>query len=284
MRKIVIPFLTLLFISCEFLQLKPSKENKIVIASVGEVELYESDIEGVVPYGVSTKDSIVLAKSYINSWAKQQLLLQKSLENVSKVNSNEIDELIDKYRESLYVNSYKESLIKQQLDTIVKPIEIVRYYKNNKENFKLNEELFKINFIYFGQDFLDKEQVIERFKSNNNEDLELLENQTINFKDYDLRDTSWITYDEFLEKIPPFSGIPKEKLLKVSKFIQTEDSLGVYLVAVKDILKRNKIAPLSYIKENIKQLVLHKRKLQLIRDIEKTLINDAIKNNNFKEY
>ena len=284
MNKFLLLFLASFFISCEYLQLKPKQENETPIATVGEYSLYKSDIESVIPENIAAEDSIVLTKSYINTWVKQQLLLQKALENVSKVHSNEIDDLVKKYRESLYINGYKETLIKQQLDTVVKPFEIARYYKKNKENFKLNEELLKINFICFGKDFLDEEEVVDKFKSFEEEDLDYLENKTINFKDYSLRNSTWITYDEFLKKIPPFKLESKEKLLKVSKFIQKEDSLGVYLVAVNQVLKRNDVAPLSYVRGNIKQLVLHKRKLQLIRDIEKKLINDAIENNNYKEY
>ena len=79
----------------------------------------------------------------------------------------------------------------------------------------------------------------------------------------------------------PFS---KEKLLKKTKFIQKQDSIGLYLVTVKDVLKRNSIAPLSYVSPTIEQMILHNRKIQLIRKIEKTIIKDAIQNNNFKIY
>lgn len=284
MKYLIFLFFPLLFISCEYLQLKQEKEDRTIIASVGDVDLYHSDLEGVIPSKLNGNDSVVIAKSYINSWAKQQLLLEKAKENISEVKSNEIEALVDDYKESLYVNGYKERLINQQLDTVVKPIETLRYYKNNKQNFKLNEILIKVKFICFGKDFLDKDEVVKMFKSENREDLEELENLTINFKDYNLPDSGWITYDEFIKRIPLFANDSKEKLLNVSKFIQKEDSLGVYLVAVKEVLKRNDIAPMSYTEGNIKQLILHKRKLQLIRDIEKKLINDAIEQNNFKEY
>jgi hypothetical protein len=56
------------------------------------------------------------------------------------------------------------------------------------------------------------------------------------------------------------------------------------LVAIKDVLRRNDIAPLSYIKPTIKEMILHKRKIELIRDIEKIIVKDATKNNNFKIY
>ena len=290
MRKFVIIFLSLFVIgSCDKLKsldlfTKKEERKEPIVASVGETNLYLSELASVIPRGISRNDSIVLAKSYINTWAKQQLLLQKAEENISEVNSKKIDDLIKTYRQSLYINGYKESLIKQQLDTIVTEEAILTYYENNKENFKLNEELLQIKYVYFGNDFLDKKEAIEKFKSEEEEDLEDLESLTINFKDYQLRDSSWTTYDNVLQKIPPFRYEAKENLLKKSKFIKKEDSLGVYLVAVNDVLLRNDIAPLSYIENNIKQLILHKRKIELVRDIEKTLINDAIKNNEFKEY
>ncbi len=267
-----------------FILKEDKKTNEPIIASVGETNLYLSDVANVVPRGTPKNDSLVLVKSFITSWAKQQLLLKKAEENISEVNSKKINELVKNYKESLYTNGYKEALINQQLDTLITKQSIEKYYTNNKDNFRLNEELIQLKYVYFGQDFLDKKEAIEKFKSNSIEDLEALENLTINFKDYMLRDSSWVSYDDVLLKIPPFRYESKEKLLKKSKFIQKEDSLGVYLVAVNNVLKRNDIAPLSYIENNIKQLILHKRKIELVREIEKTLINDAIKNNEFKEY
>jgi hypothetical protein len=95
-----------------------------------------------------------------------------------------------------------------------------------------------------------------------------------------LNDSVWLDLDQILLKLP-FS---KENLLKKSKFIQKQDSLGLYLVAIKDILHRNEIAPLGYIKETIKEMILHKRKIELIREIEKIIVKDATKKNNFKVY
>ncbi len=289
MKKVISYILfVLLFSSCDKLDLLKSKKTEVknepIIASVGEINLYLSDVGNAIPKNIPSKDSIILIKSFINSWAKKQLLLLKAKKNISDVSNKEVDLLVKNYREGLYINGYKESLINQQLDTVISDIEIKKYYLSNKDNFRLNEELLQMKFIYFGKDFLDKEEAIKKFKSNSEEDLEVLENLTINFKDYKLRDSTWLTYDKFLLKIPPFRYTSREKLLKKSKFIQKEDSLGVYLVAVNKILKRNEVAPLSYIQNNIKQLILHKRKIELVREIEKTLINDAIKNNEFKEY
>ncbi len=285
MKKAPYILVLIFFISCEYLGIHPKgiEEVEPPIATVYQTKLYKKDIENMLPKNISKNDSLVLVKSFINSWAKQQLLLKKAEENVSERNNNKINSLVEEYRQSLFVNNYKERLIKQQLDTIIAKTEILEYYHKNKENFKLNEELLQLKYVHFGNGFINKKSIIKRFKSTKEADLEILENQTINFKSSRLRDTTWVTVEELMLKIPPFATEPKEKLLKISKLIQKEDSLGVYLVAVKDVLKRNEVAPLSYIEPKIKQLILYKRKLELIREIEKTLINDAIKDKHFKE-
>ena len=169
-------------------------------------------------------------------------------------------------------------MIKQQLDTVIDKNEIENYYKTNNKSFKLNEELIKTRFIHFSSDLIDKKEVIKFFKKGTIEDLEELELRQLSFKLMMLNDSVWTGLENVMLKTP-FSS---SELLKKSKFLQKEDSLGLYLVAVKDVLLRNDIAPLSYIEPTIKHMILHQRKLQLIRDIEKIIVKDAVQNKNFK--
>ena len=276
---------TLTLASCQYLGFEQKENNgEKPIASVYNVNLYKNEIIDLIPHNLSERDSILLVKSIINSWAKQQLFKKKAEQNLTQENSKKYSKLLQDYKHGLLVNGYKERLVKQQLDTVVSEEEVLVYYRENNQNFRLNEELIKIKYLHFGNDVLDKKQFIKLFKSTNYEDLLTLENQGLNFKGYNLNDSIWLKVEDVMLKNPKFREILKEKLLKKTKFIQKEDSLGLYLVAVKDVLKRNDIAPLNYITPTIKQMILHKRKLQLIRDIEKTLIKDAIQNKNFREY
>ncbi|CAM1353703.1 hypothetical protein [Tenacibaculum insulae] len=285
MKKVFFFLISLFIVSCDFISLKTTKTPQYKpIATVYNKNLYKKDIEELLPKDVTKKDSLIIVKSFINSWAKQQLLLAKAEENISEVNSEKIENLVNTYKKSLYINGYKERLIKQQLDTIVSENEIKLYYQKNKQNFKLNEELLQFEYVHFGDDFLDKEETIKSFKSSKEEDRVDLERHLLNFKSYRLQDSTWVTFSSLQEMIPPFQSETKQNLLKISKYIQKEDSLGVYLVAVKNMLPKNATAPLLYVSSRIKQIILHKRKLELIREIEKTLINDAIENKNFKEY
>ncbi len=285
MKKIILLLIVILCVSCDFISLKTKRvEQHRPIATVYNKNLYKKDIADLIPKGITKKDSLVIVKGLISSWAKKELLLAKAEENISGVNSSKIENLVNNYKKSLYINGYKERLIKQQLDTVVNHEEIEVYYQKNKENFKLNEELLQFEYIHFGKDFLDKEETIKNFKSSDEVEREDLDRYLLNFKSYRLQDSTWVPFSYLQKQVPAIRSKRDLKLLKISKYIQKEDSLGVYLVAVKNMLPKNATAPLLFVSQRIKQIILHKRKLELIREIEKTLINDAIQNKNFKEY
>lgn len=277
----VVFFFLLFFTSCSYFEVQ-EKEKKVseIIAIVNTEKLFKEDLKGIVPTNINKEDSTVIINSFINDWAIKQILLEKAKSNNSLEDENEIDKLVKDYKESLLINNYKEMLIKQQLDTVIKEEDIIKFYEISKENFRLNEELVKIKYLHFGNNIINKKELINLFTSDNIEDLETLEKQQLSFKFHQFNDSIWTQLDKVLLKLP-FS---KQKLLKKTKLLQKQDSIGLYLVAVKDVLVRNDTAPLNYIKPKIKQMILHKRKIQLIRDIEKILVKDATKNNNFKVY
>ena len=281
MKNLAFFLVFILFVSCDYFNITETKNNTSnIIAIVNTEKLFKSDIASILPENVSKQDSIIIVKSYINDWAIKQLLLKKATNNSSLATLNEINALVKDYKESLLINKYKEELIKQKLDTIVNDNEVATYYNFHKENFKLNEELIKTRYLHFGNDITDKKEFITLFKSDDIEDLEELEESQLSFKFHHFNDSTWVTLEKVMLKLP----ISKENLLNKTKFIEKQDSLGIYLVAIKDVLKRNDIAPLNYIKPTIKKMILHKRKIELIRDIEKILIKDATENNNFKTY
>jgi len=281
MRLVTAFFCVLLFFSCDILTVQEKQVNSSeIIAIVDTEKLFREDVKDILPQNIAKEDSLLLVKSYIQDWAIKKLLLKNAEKNNSLEALENIKKLVQDYRESLLINNYKEELIKQQLDTIISQDEVESYYDFNKENFKLNEVLLKLKYLHFDDNIKDKKEIIKLFKLDDIEAAEQLEQMQLSFKKYQLNDSVWVQLDKILLKLP----VSKENLLKKTKFIQKQDSLGLYLVAVKDILNRNDIAPLSYIEPTIKEMILHKRKIELIREIEKIIVKDATEKNNFKIY
>lgn len=253
--------------------------HKDAIARVNNEFLYEKDFIESLPNAYTKEDSILFRQNFINSWAKEQLLLQKAKFNIDT--KKEIDQMVFNYKKELLIDKYKEALLKQNLDTAITASDIDLYYEQNKQIYKLNEELLKLKYIYFKKDISDKKELINLFKSDAYEDTELLDQEKLKFISSNLNDSIWISYQDVKKRLPFLNGGKKVKKIK---FLQKEDSIGVYLVAVKDVLYRNDIAPKSYVEPVIKQMILHKRKLQLIKEIEKTLLEDATKNKQFETF
>ncbi len=267
--------------SCNYFTFK--KDVRKAVARVNDTYLYKDDLKAAFTKDITEQDSITLVNNYINNWVKQQLLLSKAQLNLEN-KKDEFEDLVKKYREDLFINSYKEAAVKQYLDTVITDDDVDQFYLNNNENFRLNEELVKFKYIKIGKDVLNKNELIKLFKSTKKADFENLKKKEIFLQSHHLNDSIWIKYNDLINKIPILKTEDKQQLLKKDNFIQKEDSLSLYLIAIKKVLLSNEIAPKSYITPTVKQMILHQRKLLLLRNIEETLINDAIKKQQFEIY
>jgi hypothetical protein len=139
----------------------------------------------------------------------------------------------------------------------------------------------KLKYIHFSEDMSDRKNIVKLFRSEDKTDQEILVARELEFYSFSFNDSIWVSYSD-VEKRLPF--LKDEKNIKKDQFIQKEDSLGVYLLAVKDMRHRNEVAPKEYVIPTIRQMILHKRKLELMIEIEKTLMVDAINNKQFEQY
>ncbi len=272
----------LLLTSCDFLNFKDSPENK-PIARVHDAYLYRSDIKDLFAENVTEEDSINIVKNYIYLWAKQRLLLYNSELNLS-INKDEFEKLVNEYREDLYINAYREAVVNQYTDTIVSLKEIQNYYATNKESFLLNEELLKIKYIVIGKEIQNPKEFIRLFSTGKQSDIEKIMENEYKLKSYNFNDTTWIRYSDLQRKLPILKKTERASVLSSNGIIQQKDTIGIYLFKINNILTFSDIAPLNYVSSNIKQMILHKRKQELLKKIEETLVKDALKNKQFEEY
>ena len=131
------------------------------------------------------------------------------------------------------------------------------------------------------KDINEEKEIIRLFRSEDKEDLEELVDRELEFNSFNFNDSIWVSQRDVLKKLPFLKG---EVKLKKKNFMQKEDSLGVYLLKINNVLYRNDIAPKSYVVSTIKRMILHKRKLELAKRIEQTLVSDAIENKQFELY
>lgn len=279
--KILYLLLVLLFVSCDFFK---ETDDRKAIARVHETYLYEEDIKDLLKDGMSAQDSTMVVTNFINNWAKEQLLVRGAIRNLTETKLEAFNKLAIEYKNELFSKAYLEALVAKNIDTVISLEEAEAYYNLNKQVFKLNEDLIKLRYINLETNRQDLKELEQKFRRFNNEDKKELDSLSIQFKSYSLKDSVWVKVDQVIDKIPAITTENKNELLKISNFIQLKDSLGLYLVHINDVLLRNNTAPLEYVKPTIDQIVINKRKLELIRELEKDITKDAIKNKKFEIY
>ncbi|MDG2280874.1 MAG: peptidyl-prolyl cis-trans isomerase [Flavicella sp.] len=262
---------------------KEKKKDSKLIAKVYNHKLYQEDLELVFPKDVASKDSAEVANNLILSWARKKLLLQKAEVNMPSQNE-ELEVLVERYREDLFINSFKKALVVKELDTVVSHEDLEKYYEENKESFKINEELVKFRYIALKPTDRNRAKYKRLLLSKSMNDLFILDEQTDKMESAFLSDSLWFRYKDVQRKLPVLKKYSKAYVLKPNKFIAKSHEGDLYYVYIKDVVNRNEIAPLRYISKTIEQMVVQQRKLQMIHKVEEVLVDDAMKNKQFEIY
>ena len=269
-----------LFFSCDNYFNNQSNSD---VARVEDEYLKQNEIENIFENSTNFADSTMVLNNYINNWAANKLLIQRALVNLPEENQNRIQDLVDDYKRNILINSYLEALVNENMNLEVTSSELDSLYDNYKETFKLTEDLFKIRFIYISKlnpDISLFKKKLQRFNIN---DARYLDSLSFQFNRFSLNDSIWKNKNEIFYQLPNLKKVNKY-LLKKSNFVEIKDSLGLYLIIIKDILKANQYAPLEYVSETLKRMVLNERKLVFIDQLRKDITKDAIKNKSFEIY
>lgn len=273
--------LSLLVCSCNYFQPKQKPQS---IARVGKNYLYKSDIATLVPTGTSKEDSILLVRDFIDRWASQKLLIEAAERNLSDQKKREYNALIKQYKVDLYTRAYIEEVVKNTVDTVVSQDELKTYYTENKENFKTYGTLVRLRFVNLSKDNPRFATIRSKFFDYNKKDKKFWSTYGLQFKSFALNDSVWVDMNQVYEKLPVINPDNREEYIRSGKKIQIQDKDDIYLIKITSVIEKNQISPFEYIKPTLKEVILNKRKLELIKKFEKEITNDAIKNNDYEIY
>ena len=277
MREKFLILITILLSSCN--ELTSIKNDKLV-SRVGENYLYESEIPDFSLY----QDSLIRKKVFIDSWAREKILFDLSLVNLDQKSIINLDELIERYKRDLYINSYKDILINSMVDSIISDSEIDEYYDKNLNKFKLNEDLIKFRFVKIPLDNINLNKIRNGLIRYSSFDMELIDSLSFQLASYNLNDSLWITKRDFFNQVDFVNYENQKKYVKKGQLISKRDSMYVNLLFIDDILQANSLAPRSYLTDRIKSTIYNNRKILLIKELNKEIINDAIKSKKYELY
>jgi hypothetical protein len=277
MRKII---LILLIISCELEN--NSKEEPI--ARVNDNFLFFSDVQESLDENMSQNDSILAVNSAINNWASKKLLYEKAIFNLSNSKQNELDQLVRSYESDLYISNYEKEWLKTRVDTIVSNDQLQSYYNDNKNKFRLRQDILLARFIELPIENFNKTQIVRSFRRLNFQDKIYLDSISLQFKSSFINDSVWLRPELFFNKFKIENKAKYNRYIKKKSFFEIKDLESLYLVYISDIQKKNDYAPMSYVKPTLVQILLNKRKLDMKKQLKTDILKQGISEKNFEIY
>jgi hypothetical protein len=273
-------FLILSFIILEGCSNFSNNSSNNLVARAGENFLYENDL----PVYASKDDSLIKISSFIETWAKEKVLFDLSMINLSQSKKAEIDVLVENYKVDLYINSYKDLIVNSRIDSIVTIEQIDSFYYMNINNFKLNENLVKYRYIKVPYDNININRIRRSIVRINEQDRYFLDSLNFQFADLKLNDSIWFTERDIVSSINFINQNNKSKyFIKDRLFIIEELNYTNFLI-IDDILRSGNIPPISYLYDRIKSTIINQRKLELLKNINKEILNDALKSRKYEVY
>jgi hypothetical protein len=265
-----------LICACGKIKSSEEEQGRVPVARVEDSYLYKDELEGITPSGTPAQDSATRVEAYIESWIRKELLIQEATRKMD-INEAEVERKILDYRYSIIAYEYQTQMVKKNLDTAISKQEIQDYYKQNIDNFILKQNIVQATFIKVPKTAPRTEKIKEMIFSNREKDFRELKSYCLSFSSaYQISDSTWMVFDDLVRN-SPLAEIPnKIQFLKANPYYETSDDSYLYFLKVNTYRITDNVSPLDFVRNEVKNIILNKRKVQLAKQLEDDVYESAV--------
>jgi len=265
-------------ISCN----KKSTTNDKTLARVGTEYLYLSDIKHQLPTELKSQDSIAFVESFVQKWVMDKLMFEKASLNLES-DQEDIEEKVEAFKQSLYVYKYEQKLISQKLDNKVNDDDIKTFYNEHKTEFILSENIVKIFFATYPKRAGSPDKLTKLISSKKDDDIDKFKDFCYQYSSKFYFPEKWMSAASIANDLPNKNS-DINSLGRSKQTIVQQDSTSYYVLKVTESVNIGDIAPIEYVQNDIKQVILQKRTQELNKTLRNKIFEDALKKNVFEIY
>jgi len=262
--------------SCKYFTHKSPTQGEKVIARANDEYLYLSDLSAIIK-NVPPQDSAAFIANYAESWVRRRLLLKKAEENVPSDELG-IDKKVEDYRQSLLLYEYEKGLINQKLDKGVSDAEIEAFYEKNKEKFTLESDIYDIQYVQIHTNAQDLNKMRPIIITPHTADDTLKREGYCKAiaTAYSFADDNWMASSAILKQFP-ITAADLKALSAQGKFTEFKNDRDSYFILVRSVRHTGDPSPLEFIRGQIKEVIVNKKKVVLIQRIYDGIYQEALK-------
>jgi len=269
-----------MLVSCNF---RHSRNDEKPLARAYGNYLYPSDILEMIPPGTTKEDSLDMIKSHIELWLKKKALVNKAEFNLTAA-QKDLEQKIQEYRTTLLIYEYEKLLVAQQLDTVVTDAQISSYYNQYTQNFLLQAPIVKGVYFRLPKSAPKIREFRELAHSSGDVAYTRLGEIADQYADYtESFESTWLSFNSLMQKIPGTVEDPKQ-FLRRYKYLEAEDERYYHYVKISDFKLPGETAPIEYVRHDIIDILINKRKIDFLKELEESIYNEAVISNEVEVY
>lgn len=254
------------------------QEDKL-LARVHNQNLHLSELDGMFPVNATPEDSQTIISAYAQRWIREALLLHEAERNIPK--DLNIDQLVRDYRASLVRHNYEDILVSQLLDSTITQAELLEFYEKNKEQYQLETPIIRCHFVKVPLPVPTPDRLRALWNSDDPNDLDLLLAYCDQFAEaHILEDSTWHKLDDIAMEMP--KGTLSADNIGARRDLSLRDDQHQYYLRIFEVKNQKEIAPLSYIEEQARKVILRSRKLKLLEEKKEHMFDLEMRKGNIE--
>ena len=176
----------------------------------------------------------------------------------------------------------KNLFLKQRLDTAVTEKDIKDFYDKNIQQFELKQNIIRGCFVKLPKEAPEPGKIKNLFKSDSDDGKELKSYCVRYASHFILEDSVWLNFDDLIKNTPFRDLTDKGDFLEKNRYSELSDEKYIYLLKINDYRITKQISPYEFAKEQIRNILINKRRMELIAELKKNIYSEALKNNEFE--
>ena len=256
-------------------------EDKL-LATVHNKSLYMAELDGMFPENTTAQDSSLIIQAYTNRWVREAILLYEAERNIP--NDLNIDKLVRDYRASLIRHNYEQVLVQELLDSTIVQEELIQFYEKNKEQYQLETPIARCYFVKLPLPVDNERELRSWWQNHSNEESfkKLVDFVSVNAVAHHLVDSTWQRVEDIAIELP--AGTLSVDNVSSKRDFTLRDDQFLYFFKLFELKNKKEIAPLGFIQDQARKVILHRRKTKLLEEKKNDMLDLALERKNVEIY
>ena len=247
-----------------------------VIAAVDGVELRIADVMRDMPEGITGTDSATFVRMYVDNWVLNRLKMKRAEEVLTS--SEDIERLVEGYRQSLMMRQLDQYYIDKMLDVEITDKQISAYYRAHSAAFKLDHNVVQGVVVKVPKTFRNITTLTTALKNSAKAkdwaELEALaEKHSLSVTNMTAQ---WVSYSDFLSNLPTERSRTYNDLISKSTVQQMSSDDALFYFIITDRALKGELAPIASVESDIRRRLYAERRDQVVKEYEAELKRKSV--------